>query len=105
MSAGPNSLRTFSEIGGVQKEANLAMSAIGEEVGDDDEEEELKQAMEWRKLRKQEELLSKRTGKFSSENKINTSVIFSVRLREYHLVKKNKARVIIVNASFKDSFY
>ena len=45
MSAGPNNLRTFSEITGVSKEANLAMSSIGEEIGDD-EEEELKQEME-----------------------------------------------------------
>ena len=42
MSAGPNNLRTFSEITGVQKDANLAMSSIGEERSSDDEEEEIK---------------------------------------------------------------
>lgn len=41
MSAGPNNLRTYSEIGGVA--ANTAMSAIGEEVSDENSEEEKKQ--------------------------------------------------------------
>ena len=38
MSQGPNNLRTFSEIQGVTRDANLTMSAIGEE-----QEEEYKE--------------------------------------------------------------
>ena len=41
MSAGPNNLRTYSELGGAA--ANTAMSAIGEEASDDNSEEEKKQ--------------------------------------------------------------
>ena len=56
MSAGPNNLRTYSELGGVA--ANTAMSAIGEEVSDENSEEEKKQWMKkWKFYKKQ--LISK----------------------------------------------
>ena len=42
MSAGPNNLRTFSELGPAAKDANKAMSAIGEEVSEDNNSEEEK---------------------------------------------------------------